>query len=254
MKIKGKRVLKNGAVAGYVWKDRKWKWRIIKGPSKKRGGGPRTCKFLEKNQNLRDNHPFYKIYYEIMCPKNTKNTKSYYEGTGAISNSLGVSKLAQLGKSIGHEQAFMLNYRYNPGVAYKISKPVFSTEIKLEKWVNGKQEKQMTSEDILKELDKKVKQVNQVSYQVQAEAEAQAKAKAQAKIIIEQLYKLGLTKNERNESTIKTYIRNYLIEKSNIKNGISRNAPRNQQYNFNRKWLKLTKEVSKIYTNIQPYL
>lgn len=40
MKIRGKRVLKNGAIAGYVYysKDRKWKWRII-GRAKKGGSG-----------------------------------------------------------------------------------------------------------------------------------------------------------------------------------------------------------------------
>ena len=39
-KIKGKKILKNGAVAGYVYysKERKWKWRIISGPKRKRGG------------------------------------------------------------------------------------------------------------------------------------------------------------------------------------------------------------------------
>jgi hypothetical protein len=39
MCVKGKRILKNGAVAGYVLqKDGTWKWRFIKGPSKKKGG------------------------------------------------------------------------------------------------------------------------------------------------------------------------------------------------------------------------
>ena len=40
MRVKNKRVLKNGAVAGYVYysNEKKWKWRIIKGPNKKRGG------------------------------------------------------------------------------------------------------------------------------------------------------------------------------------------------------------------------
>ena len=38
MRVKGKRILKNGAVAGYVYysKEKKWKWRIIKGPKKKK--------------------------------------------------------------------------------------------------------------------------------------------------------------------------------------------------------------------------
>ena len=43
MRIKGKKVLKNGAVAGYVYynKQKKWKWRIISGPKKKKGGTQR---------------------------------------------------------------------------------------------------------------------------------------------------------------------------------------------------------------------
>ena len=40
MQVKGKRVLKNGALAGYVkQKDGTWKWRIIKGPTKNKRGG-----------------------------------------------------------------------------------------------------------------------------------------------------------------------------------------------------------------------
>ena len=66
MKIKGKRTLKNGAVAGYVWKDRKWKWRIIKGPTKKKGGGRGVCSILKKKQN---EDLFEKVYKK--CCENT---------------------------------------------------------------------------------------------------------------------------------------------------------------------------------------
>ena len=39
MRVKGKRVLKNGIFAGYVYysKEKKWKWRIINGPKKING-------------------------------------------------------------------------------------------------------------------------------------------------------------------------------------------------------------------------
>lgn len=38
MKVKGKRILKNGAVGAYVYykKEKKWKWRIVEGPKKKK--------------------------------------------------------------------------------------------------------------------------------------------------------------------------------------------------------------------------
>lgn len=41
MRVKGERILKNGAVAGYVYysNEKKWKWRIIKGPKKGMKGG-----------------------------------------------------------------------------------------------------------------------------------------------------------------------------------------------------------------------
>jgi hypothetical protein len=56
-KIKGKRILKNGAIAGYVYcpKDKKWKWRIIKGPLK---GGRKKKKFKEYNEynTIQPNH------------------------------------------------------------------------------------------------------------------------------------------------------------------------------------------------------
>ena len=42
-KVKGKRVLKNGAIAGYVLqKNGKYVWRIIKGPKRVVGGRPST--------------------------------------------------------------------------------------------------------------------------------------------------------------------------------------------------------------------
>lgn len=50
MKVKQKRVLKNGAVAGYVYypKDKKWKWRIIgRQNNKKKGGGKNNIASLK---------------------------------------------------------------------------------------------------------------------------------------------------------------------------------------------------------------
>lgn len=49
MRIKNKRVLKNGAIAGYVYykKDKKWKWRIVGHvkKNKKGGSGNDDCQF-----------------------------------------------------------------------------------------------------------------------------------------------------------------------------------------------------------------
>ena len=52
MKVKGKRILKNGAVAGYVYysKEKKWKWRII-GRDKKGGGGNAQSKMITFYRN-----------------------------------------------------------------------------------------------------------------------------------------------------------------------------------------------------------
>ena len=56
MRVKGKRVLKNGATAGYVYysKDKKWKWRIISGP-KSRKGGKKKKKGGNKNNVIHGN-------------------------------------------------------------------------------------------------------------------------------------------------------------------------------------------------------
>ena len=45
MRIKNKRVLKNGAIAGYVYykKDKKWKWRIVGHVKKNKKGGSNNC-------------------------------------------------------------------------------------------------------------------------------------------------------------------------------------------------------------------
>lgn len=86
MKIKGKRVLKNGAVAGYVWKDRKWKWRIIKGPSKKRGGGKKTCRKLrQRKQNGQSLSSIEQLYLNSCGENNIPDLER-------LNNSLGLSK------------------------------------------------------------------------------------------------------------------------------------------------------------------
>lgn len=50
MRIKGKRVLKNGAIAGYVYysKEKKWKWRIV--GRAQRGGGHGSSKMTYADQ------------------------------------------------------------------------------------------------------------------------------------------------------------------------------------------------------------
>lgn len=53
MKVKGKRTLKNGAVAGYVYysKEKKWKWRII-GRNKNHKGSGRVQSKMEYMENF----------------------------------------------------------------------------------------------------------------------------------------------------------------------------------------------------------
>jgi len=56
MKIKNQRILKNGAIAGYVYysKDKKWKWRII-GRNNKKGGGGLSLTLIRQDDH-RDKH------------------------------------------------------------------------------------------------------------------------------------------------------------------------------------------------------
>ena len=62
MKIKGKRILKNGVLAGYILqKDGSWKWRFITGPSKIRGGqnikDGRLNRLTSRRKNINKNNP-----------------------------------------------------------------------------------------------------------------------------------------------------------------------------------------------------
>ena len=84
MRIKGKKKMKNGAVGGYVYysKEKKWKWRIVKGPSKK-GGNPQTEQELKgKNmvlkQLLEKTPDIITIKYleELLLSENNGPTKS----------------------------------------------------------------------------------------------------------------------------------------------------------------------------------
>lgn len=153
MKTKGRRILKNGAIGAYVYypSDKKWKWRIIGHVRKtggktvkKKGGGARTCEYLEKNKKLLDEHLFYKAYLDSICKL---EKMPYYERKDDTKN-----YFQELGRLIGNENAFIKEHRYTNDVAYKISKPF--NKIKLEKWEKGQKSK-MSSEDILAELDEK---------------------------------------------------------------------------------------------------
>lgn len=69
MQVKGKRVLKNGALAGYVkQRDGSWKWRIISGP--KRGGSPSPAKNSpKKTPSPKKNTPKKKSPKKNRTPK-----------------------------------------------------------------------------------------------------------------------------------------------------------------------------------------
>ena len=66
MRIKNKRVLKNGAMAGYVYyaKEKKWKWRIFKGPTKKQKGGTKIIDIASKCVQQKDANFFYSLFEE----------------------------------------------------------------------------------------------------------------------------------------------------------------------------------------------
>ena len=68
MKVKGKRTLKNGAVAGYVYysKEKKWKWRIIGRDKKQKGGNGLLNMNNEYNLGLLFNNG-YDIKYLKYC-------------------------------------------------------------------------------------------------------------------------------------------------------------------------------------------
>lgn len=59
MRVKGKRILKNGAVAGYIYysDEKKWKWRIFKGPKKGMKGGENNAINLAKKHGFELVHP-----------------------------------------------------------------------------------------------------------------------------------------------------------------------------------------------------
>jgi len=97
-KIRNKRVLKNGATAGYVYypRDKKWKWRIIKGPTKK--GGAReelltkcitqiadptilldcTGKSLEPHEKILENIDEGKYVYRVVPYDDFMRFKKFY--------------------------------------------------------------------------------------------------------------------------------------------------------------------------------
>jgi hypothetical protein len=79
MRIKNKRVLKNGAIAGYVYykKDKKWKWRIV-GHVKNKKGGVRSegCQNKIEWKDIVFNFTF-SDGKNILCPSN--KLKKFFE-------------------------------------------------------------------------------------------------------------------------------------------------------------------------------
>lgn len=75
MRVKGKRILKNGAVAGYVYynNDKKWKWRIIKGPKKRIKGGA-----LNNSYEFEDLSYCFDSYDTPLIYDENKNTNHPY--------------------------------------------------------------------------------------------------------------------------------------------------------------------------------
>ena len=78
MRIKGKRVLKNGAVAGYVYysKEKKWKWRIV--GRAQRGGDPNEIPLSNLPNNPWNNERKYlnKIINENLRKKMNNQQKN----------------------------------------------------------------------------------------------------------------------------------------------------------------------------------
>jgi len=68
-KIRNKRVLKNGATAGYVYypKDKKWKWRIVEGPTKK--GGAREDLVIKCLDQIEDPSIFFNFTSKPLEPR-----------------------------------------------------------------------------------------------------------------------------------------------------------------------------------------
>ena len=75
MRVKGERILKNGAVAGYVYysDEKKWKWRIIKGPKKRIKGGA-----LNNSYEFKDLSYCFDSYDTPLIYDENKNTNHPY--------------------------------------------------------------------------------------------------------------------------------------------------------------------------------
>ena len=79
MRVKNKRVLKNGAIGGYVYypSEKKWKWRIISGP--KKGGSMNQN--LRKKFNIKSKHLTNRLILEFFLDSNhnLNRKKEYYK-------------------------------------------------------------------------------------------------------------------------------------------------------------------------------
>ena len=77
MRVKGKRVLKNGVVAGYVLqKDGTWKWRFLKGPTKKKGGVITNENNTNENNTNENNTALRKILKQLSISLKKKHKAS----------------------------------------------------------------------------------------------------------------------------------------------------------------------------------
>ena len=178
MHVKGKRTLKNGAVAGYVYypKDKKWKWRIIGGARKTPvSQGRHQLANSTENNELRNTYSplgkeLVKLKYDLLqkhksSPKvmGKHNNKDYYAMYNFLNRRL-------RGRNVDYEQ--VARDFLESGEGLRISRNTFQTRIRrsLNKWLNKncrgerKCEKQKVASRLLRnrvgEVQKKLKSNN----------------------------------------------------------------------------------------------
>jgi len=127
MRIKGKRVLKNGAIGAYVYnpKSKKWNWRIIGHESKHKGGGKRSCKKLTRIPKSQQIALFWQDYHQCICP--SIGTPEYNDKLRLFGNMYGIN----LSRKLRNQDFYkvMGNSSGDLPILLKNGKPVSQDEI-----------------------------------------------------------------------------------------------------------------------------
>lgn len=156
MKVKGKRVLKNGAIAGYVYypKEKKWKWRIV-GRIQQKGGGKEEMIQAIKNSGRYDEWVNYGSLFGYI-----NNSRPRYYGYDTLNGKKYFSEIRRSFDNAPDEKVFpvfgFINSKKQQMKSFDSKMPIFENREDITYFSNINLSKSMLISSLKKKYEKNI--------------------------------------------------------------------------------------------------